>query len=908
MLNPVRTAQKGKKFPSFGATARALLKTYPENKWGIKSRSLETQIGKLDKGDITWWTNHAEIAQALAELLELTLQDLGLHGNESETPGFVFSEFPGLKPLDLKREKPWKIGIEESDEKRNDSKFGKPTLREWLDPEPTAWRAPYDLHWLHIADALERRLLTRHLAATSRYKVVFTDTLEMASAQLQDVKPLILVVEGDVSEEDFKTLGLRDRFAGLLVIAPKAVPVRQETDSLKDMRWERMSLQREERRQFDLAAPGDIKCWAWTLQPDWRAGILKWVEKRLDRHEADTLFDAQSMGLWLERFDPLGHWFETTADVLHLCEIGHLQSHKKLPKPNDVQAGDKLTRLLFSNKSSKRGDQIKQWAVARWSRLDLAWRGTLPMVDWLLLLPASQLPPTSEEVLAIASAKTALERKKTAARVIGLLEAGNPEALRASGLLKEDATGQLDFEHPTLVRLIVRDKLMQQIAEEPAPAWALACFDTDRSLLVDAALDVLSLDALMRAVQRLLLEDANNANSAAALGASEALFVALGRRITNREVIDDQFLPLLMQLASTVTARLDLEASAYSLPMPWSRLRDTPAQQLAWIGTCWAWSFQVKAPDKQVDELPSNWLFPGWSESLPPSPDWLNHLWPEGESEQLGNAWKYFFKVADEWVKNWDQPLDNPPRILKPALLGRAAHGAWAAEQAWWKDLIAHETPWAAGVLLVQFEAAGKSAAARLWPSFLAFEMANEESGTMSLWIVQLSPVRLWLLARLLPDEVLAGLTPKELNHLSSFPQILPPAFRAPLLLARCQHISFESFADIEPFIARFGPEVLPALPELLTHDWLGSAAAKYLWAWDGSAAERLLHDDATDFLARHHLINACPANKTALAAAVLLENPALCADYSFWARDRLPTAGINAQALVEIIRFMDPG
>ena len=905
MLNPVKTAQKVKGFPSFGATARALVSQHSGKYWGMTARSLETQIGKLDKAESTWWLNHAEIAQALAALLDLSLQDLGLHGNASANPGFVFSEFPGLKPLDLRREKPWKIGMEEYQGKRRDKDLGKPTLGEWLDPTPTAWRAPYELHWLHVGDALERRLLTRHLAATSRYKVVFTDTLEAASAHLQDVKPLILVVEGNVSEEDFRTLGLRDSSAGLLVIAPTAVPVRQETDFIDDLRWERISLQGEERRQFDQAAPSEIKPWSWTLQPDWRAALLQWVEKRLYKHEADTLFDAQSMGLWLEGFDPLSQWFETAADVLQLCEMGHLQSYKKLPKPNDLEAGSKLTRLLFSDKSSQRGDQIKQWAVARWSLLELPWRGMLPMDDWLSLLPASQLPPSAEEVQAIASAKTASERKKAAARVISLLAAGNPKALRASGLLKEDATGQLDFEHPTLARLIVRDNLMRQIADEPASSWALACFDSGRSPLVDAALDVMSLGALMRAAQRLLFEEVDNANSAAALGASEALFVAIGRRIANREVINEKFLPFLTELAGTVTGRLELEMSAFSLPAPWSRPVDSPAQQLAWIGACWAWSLQVKAPMKQSVELPPNWLFPGWSKLLPTAPDWLNDLWPEDESKQLSSAWKYFFKVADEWVKKWDQPMDNPPRILKLALLARAAHGAWAADPAWWKDLITRKTPWAAEVLIVQFKDADKGAAARLWPSFLAFEMASDESGIMRLYIDQLSPARLWLLAQLSPAEGLAGLTPKELNHLSSYPKILPPAFRAPLLLSRCQSISFESFADTGPFIARFGPGSLPALPELLTHDWLGSAAAEYLWLWDGATAERFLRDDATDFRARHHLINTCPANKTALAAAVLLENSALFGDHSFWARSRLSTAGKNAQALIEIIGFM---
>lgn len=191
MPNPVKTAQHAKGLPSFGATAKALLQAHPANDWGMKPRSLETQIGKLNKGEITWWNNHVEVAEALGELLDLSLTDLGLHGKAAANSAFSFSEFPGLNPLDLRREKPWKIGEAQADKKPREDSYGKPTLDEWLNPEPTQWRPPYEHHWLCVAEALEKRLLTQRLATTSPYRVVFTQTLEAASAELENVKPLI---------------------------------------------------------------------------------------------------------------------------------------------------------------------------------------------------------------------------------------------------------------------------------------------------------------------------------------------------------------------------------------------------------------------------------------------------------------------------------------------------------------------------------------------------------------------------------------------------------------------------------------------------------------------------------------------------------------------------------------------
>ncbi|MDO9359145.1 MAG: hypothetical protein Q7T70_09165 [Polaromonas sp.] len=904
MLHPIQIAQKSKGFPSFDATAKALINQFPDNDWGLKPRSLATLIGKLDRGEATWWVNHLAVAEGLAALLDLSLDDLGLHGGTSGSHVFKFPELPALKPLHLKREKPWKIGTAEPDAQPRDSGLGKPTLEEWLDPAPTAWRAPYGVHWLHVADALERRLLTLHLAASSRYKVVLTHTLADASAQLQDVKPLILVVASDVSEEDVKALGLRPLDTGLLVIAPNAMPSRHETSSMEYLSWERFNLQGAERRMFDLTTAGqmgDIKRWTWILRPDWRAEVLKWVEKRLNNHQADTLFDAQRMSHWLESFDPLGRWFETTADLLHLCEIGHLNSEKKLPKPHDLAAGSKLTQLLFNDKSSQRSDQIKQLADARWNRLDLAWQGDLPMEAWLSLQPASDLPPSAEEVLAIASAKTASERKKAAARVIGLLDQGNPAALRASGFLKESATGQFDFEHRTLVRLIVRDKLMRQIANESASSWALACFDADRRPLVDAALDAISLDALVRAAERLLPELAGGADSAGALGVSEALFIAIGRRIANRDVIDEKFLPVLIQLAERIVSQLDFTSGEYLLPAPWSRPMQLPEQRLTWLSACWAWSLHVTAP---MAKPPDNWLFPGWSESLPEPPEWLNSLWPEEGVEQVSSAWKYFFKVADEWVKNWDQPMTNAPRILRMALLGRAAHGAWAADPVWWEDLIKGVREWPEEILLAQFKLAGKGVAARLWPSYLSFE-----KGFDARWrdyVVRLSRIRFWLLAQLSPVEGLADLTLGDLHYLASCPESLPPAFRAPLLRMAGLENRIESILEITPFLRRFGPAVTPVLPELLPHIYLGGVAAQCLWDWDSTEAERLLcHDETLGLEARSHLFHACPASKVGEAAAVLLERPHWFhpGEGLVWAQGHLPTAGSSAQALVKIIK-----
>ena len=101
---------------------------------------------------------------------------------------------------------------------------------------------------------------------------------------------------------------------------------------------------------------------------------------------------------------------------------------------------------------------------------------------------------------------------------------------------------------------------MRQIAEEPLTSWALACFDPERRRVVDAALDAVSMEHLAAATERLLQEVAD---SAVAIGVSEALFMAVGRRILNgKEMIPAALMPV----AQSVVDRMNLSLADWILP------------------------------------------------------------------------------------------------------------------------------------------------------------------------------------------------------------------------------------------------------------------------------------------------------------------------------------------------------
>jgi len=753
------------------------------------------------------------------------------------------------------------------------------------------------MNWLYVADDMERQLISKALAAAGNFDVSFVEVLADVGNRLLSPKPLIVSVRANGADEDLVALVRRPENAGTLVIAPFALPVRKLTSSVEYLGWEQRTVRGSERDVFDLTAPDrplfgkGVKRWMWSLFPDWRSRLLTWVEAYLNRHEVDTLFTEQEMKRWLDSFDPQGEWFCTATDMMQLCRVGHYPG-KKLPASNDATAGSKLVASLFSKETPSLSFQVKQLAEVRWQRRELPWQGSMPLQTWLSLAPTSTAMVTRDDLSQIAQGKTAQARKESADRVACLLETGNPAALLASGLLKQGERGLFDFQNRTLACLVVRDSLMQQITCEPLTSWALACFDHERRPLVDAALDAVTVANLAEVADHLHQEASD---SAAVIAATEALFMAVARRIAQGESFSPKLLPALMPIAKNVVERLDLTTADSMLPEPWSRPTTTQDEQLEWISACWSWSL---LPDAAIQ-------IPGWCDSLPEVAYWLTSLWPEKECEQLSLAWQRFFFVVDEWVKDMAQPISDPPRILKMAFLGKAARGVWKADSTWWQDLMDFDGhAWVDEALWRRIELGGAGAAVKLWPSLLVFERSISTDRFKADW-VRLSGVRRRLLEQLTPNDALNSLDENALLYLATIPESLPPTYRAPLLQSLAK-TSLEMWYHAPlVFFTRFGPSAAPALVSYLDHASYGVAAATCLWDWEPKTAKQFLYKKSEiSTSALHHLIDSCPSSHIAAAIDVLLADPSLleASERISWARKHLINSGREAERLVAII------
>ena len=902
---PIRSASEFAKYDSYDKLAKTLRAKFPGTPWPGQDRSLGVKIGNLDKGQKVWWVNHPDNAKCLSELLDVPLADFGLHGPASSSHVFSFDDFPELPPPDLKREKPWVLGVEHLDSTQKSSRTGiGETLEEWFKPAFWIGRSPHEMNWLYVADDLERLLICKALAAAGNFEVFFVEVLADVGNRLQSPKPLIVSVRASGADEDLVALAHRPEYAGTLVIAPFALPVRKLTSSVEDFSWEQRTLHGSERDAFELTSPDSplfgkgVKRWTWSLYPDWRSRLLQWVEAYLNRNKVDTLFTKQEVNRWLDSFDPRGEWFCTTTDMMQLCRMRHFPG-RKLPTSTDPAAGSKLVASLFSNETPSLSIQVRRLAETRWQRREFPWKGALPLKDWLSLAPIRSAMETRDDLKLIAQGKTAQAREASADRIASLLETGSPDALLASGLLKQGQFGCFDFQHRTLAGLVVRDSLMRQIAREPLASWALACFDQERRPLLDAALDAVTVENLAEAADRLRQEAPD---SAEVIAASEALFMAVARRIAQGESFPPKLTPALLFVAKCVLKRLDLTTVEWMIPELWSRPTSTQDEQLEWISACWSWSLIL---DARVP-MTGNWLFPGWCDSLPEVACWLTSLWPEKKCGQLSLAWQRFFFVVDQWVKDLEQPISEPPRILRMALLGKAACGAWLADSAWWQDLINFDSrDWVDEALWRRIELGGAGAAAKLWTSFLAFERGHPSENDRIR--IRLARVRRWLLEQLTHHDALDSVDENGRLYLATVPESLPPTFRAPLLQSLAKASLERWYSAPLDFFARFGPNAAPALVSYLDHDWyfMGTAAATCLWDWEPETVAHLLSTRSElSISALHHLIDACPSSHVAAVIDVLLADASLldASERESWARKHLINAGREAERLVAII------
>lgn len=858
----------------------------------MKVNSLATKIGDLDAGkSLSWWSKKPELTKCLVDLIGINHDDLALDKKQGPHV-FKFVDAPDLPSLDLRRQDHWIIAkpkfVPKACTNCNFDYSTRAAMGYWLS-ENNSFPHTSKIEWLHVQDDLEFELLVRRLKVLGNHDILSCKTLkdvvshDESASHLLNQKPLIISVEKDTIAEDLHKLIDDRNKAPLLVISRCALPAVGNEKAEKNYREE-------------------INCWDWVLLENWRELLLNWCDQRLNDHE-HSRFLSQPVKEWLVEHDSNYQWFPSTRDVLQLCQLVSKNSSDIFKTIPNGRLGMGLLETLFKPEESGR-DLVKLLIEARWKRWDMALEGYLPLESWKKL---------SEGIC-------------------------DYDKLRTNNLVTSNRDG-LNFKHPMVVRLILRDLLIQQIAQvptdklkKPVQEWVSACFDSERRPLVDAALDASSIDILVRVAHYLEQEQ----DTMVVIGVAEALFTAIGRRIArglNKDGIIINLIPEKMQrlIINGVFAGLDL---SQGLARPWSRPLNSKSEEIEWVSSCWAWSL---LPLPKGISAPNTWLFPGWSDQLPDHlPEWLvpraSFKW-DGSLDHIDYAQnRNFIAVVEQWlcIRNGvskAKTLGHLPMFLKIGLLRQAAIGAWKVETEWWYGVI--ETPWAEAAVLWDLKSTYndglKTTAMNWWPSLVAYiqyRCEHEIDGVTycnqlaSKTASEFSKVFQWVMEQLKADcsKAFEQLSEKTLGFLGGTPQLLNKSFKLELLKSLAQRLPSSDWMlpwQASGYFRNFGADAVGGIDAFLHDEQLGEQAALNLWSWAPDRAKNLLcYDETIAIKAKQNLIKKCPPDSVAAAIESLQRDKNILnsGELKSWVQLHLPNARNHVADLLGLIPFLYTG
>jgi hypothetical protein len=413
--------------------------------------------------------------------------------------------------------------------------------------------------------------------------------------------------------------------------------------------------------------------------------------------------------------------------------------------------------------------------------------------------------------------------------------------------------------------------------------------------LVDAGIRTLKTAELLPSIRRVI---AAAVWDAAAIGASETLFMVLGERI----VCGESMTPDMQRVAAIVLGRCKLP-SEEDFPRALSRrliqgVNDK--NSVDWQAALWAWSL---TPQPRELQFPEEWRphFPGWTTSKWVIKDIPLHPGKPFDSGPSSPRWQRLMHTAMAVLlcqKNTPTVGDVELVFFSPFLLAASAMGKWQTDVKWWDNTLSHR--WADSFLVEQLtRRAAEVDVVALWRTLLEF-MGQRTDYNIRLYIVR-SRVWQWLTDALTPAQAVEGLEPSLLNALLMYPSVLPLDFRRYLLAT----LDLSQGYAVTELLGQCEPA-----DSAMLERWLDSGAdhtaARLLWALDAEKAFSILRLNAElSGYAAFWLCEFAPTAWVAEVAQLLITNPEMIGVGScqVWARERLTTLRGHAPLLLQMLQ-----
>ena len=903
----VLAAAMTKGLDSLTKVAQALIDVHPDLFEGIAVRSLGAKLSELNRENVTWWRGRADRLQALKDLLGLEPSELIASQQARQLGLWVCDEFPELPALNLISEQPPTLA--EPVAITANQGYGA-DLGDWLlvalgsDYEQREMgRLTRGVQWLHAPKGTGRSLLLSRIKARNRLAVVEGETLAEVVAHATRSRPVVLAPKHATARSELVALAELGFEQPVLVISAHPLPLAEKHATSRPSlpSWEWLSATRSERVRSVFAADlpdmsggifdrDPVVGFKLQLVPNWRSHLLQWVEQRFSKH-TDTLFTAQGMSNWLDAFDPDSVLFPTPSAVLSLVRICHEVGERRLPKPSNPDAGMQLVKQLG------RADSRYRSLLARlvnhcWLDTGASWQKAKPWGDWLRLHDSTHAH-RDDRSSGHHARSAAL---KTAETETGLLTEIDLDAAVKANLLIPNSDGNYGFMSYAEAALVLRDQLRDWMQAGELSKWGGPIVaDPERQQLVDHVLTTVD--------DQLLLEMCRLAStmptwSAEALGASEALFLAVGLRMA------EGMLPYRTEhgaLLTQVLARCLIDEAYIELPL--SRSAHTDTDRIDWTRSTWGWSLVAPKPD-WVPVCMSD-RFPGWAVD---DVDWLGHLPTPDDDSSLSVAHNRRLTAAvDTATVVADRvgfPSTNEPEVLL-AIVGllRAARDKECVQSRWWQGIAVKK--WAMELLEFQLAKIGPDAHRVLSTSLLE---ACSTKGEKDSYIVLVSLLhsRLWreILDANNPAELCDTLTPNAMAFVVRNILTFPPALRR----AVADKINPAHLPDDFDWHALFSVTPPPSKERLdqLLSGWRYYQIFPALWKLHPEHCLQSAMDPQNPH-SESFLEHCTPEWLGELAAKLtLMPDLRTNGDYHLqWAMSRIAIAGPHAPALLELMSVL---
>jgi hypothetical protein len=599
-----------------GELLKAWPRVAPKHTKPLKPSAIANRIRELRRGaNVTWWQHHEWLLNAFAEALGVGADEL--LGRPNLPSGTLeFAEFPGLPPL-RPDELPCRY-LRAGD-----------LLDQAISEKPHAARRP---RWIVAPPGAGKSLVVRFLRSryASDYCADTVRTLDQVGELATSGLRLVLEVE-EPSAGDVEALRqFVSRPAPTVVLAAFNLPGAPPQSPL-----------------------GERMACGWLVEEaklpqTWRAELLEWIDARLERGTGESKLRKADIVQWLERHDPSSELIATPGDLLALCADFHLNG------PDDASLARRAKRWLeTAGVASIPEDAPRTWA-----------KQVAVKVHESLI--AGHLHDTSARLGALLTEGWA--KHVPAELALGSME-GRPGAkvevayLQAAGLLRATGNGWTPFPRWVFTG-VLQAAAEKGLREGPLESWGRLAADESRQQVVDDALDALPAADLAVVVRDVIA--AGKPKTLAGIGALEATFSAVGRRLGSSPAMSDVELRGVQRLTMLQLDQLQPDLASKKFHHPFTR-RDLDG----WLAD--AWTVSLRAPKPSRFQRPNlAWELPGWARELrladlPQQNFPSSTVGPNKASASVQRLARLSMEVVAR-LRDHDVPAEIP-RLLVPALL-----------------------------------------------------------------------------------------------------------------------------------------------------------------------------------------------------------------------------------------------